>query len=376
MCYKKTNFHKTTIFLYAIFFCVLAACSESKPIEENRVDQVIKKQYTPEKNEVTIKLLKNETFKDEILSNGHLIATQKSVLKFEVAGTLEALMIKEGDRIPTGQIIAQLDPYKYQEALKDAEISLSKALLELEDMLVGRGYDIKKKNEIPKQVYKMVTLRSGYSEALQSVKKATYNIEATKLRAPFAGKAASVNYKVHDQINAGTIFLTLIDDAFFDVEFYVTESEVHKVVLNQLVTVVAIGSQKKYQGKIVSINPLVEKNGTVLVKSRIKNDSQLMEGMKVMIQIEKSIPNQFIVPKSAIVLRQNQEVLFKVVNGRAYWTYVQTVYENKNYYTVIPNPEKSSATLNVGDSIITTGNLNLAHDSEVVIQNKSSRIKN
>jgi hypothetical protein len=126
--------------------------------------------------------------------------------------------------------------------------------------------------------------------------------------------------------------------------------------------------QKEYTGKVVSINPIVEKNGTVLVKAKVKNDGKLMEGMNVKIKIEKSILNQFVIPKSAIVLRQDQEVLFKVINGKAYWTYVKVIKENKDYYSVIPNPDKSSAILKVGDTIITNGNLNLAHDSAVTIK--------
>ena len=99
--------------------------------------------------------------------------------------------------------------------------------------------------------------------------------------------------------------------------------------------------------------------------------------MNVNVHIQKEIPNQFVVPKEAVVLRQNQEVLFKVVNGKAYWTYVKTINENKIHYSVIPNPEKSSATLSIGDSIIIGGNLNLAHDSELeIINKKTSGIKN
>ena len=47
---------------------------------------------------------------------------------------------------------------------------------------------------------------------------------------------------------------------------------------------------------------------------------------------------------------------------------MKTVLENSDSYSVIPNPEKESASLNVGDTIIVTGNLNLAHESDVEIK--------
>ena len=119
-----------------------------------------------------------------------------------------------------------------------------------------------------------------------------------------------------------------------------------------------------------SYNPLIEKNGTILVKAVVKNDGKLTEGMNVKVRIKKEVKKQLVVPKSAVVLRDNQEVLFKVVAGKAYWTYIQTTLENSSSYAVIAHPDKSSATLNPGDTVIVSGNLNLAHDSEVILKLK------
>lgn len=90
--------------------------------------------------------------------------------------------------------------------------------------------------------------------------------------------------------------------------------------------------------------------------------------MNVKVFIQKDIPDQFVVPKAAVVLRDNQEVLFTVKKGKAYWTYIQTTLENSKEYAVIPHPDKSSASLKVGDTIIVSNNLNLAHDSEIAIK--------
>ena len=164
--------------------------------------------------------------------------------------------------------------------------------------------------------------------------------------------------------------MTLINDAIFEVEFYLIESEVTEIAVNGQIQIQPFALHKTYKGRIVSINPQVEEEGTVLIKAKVKNDGQLLEGMNVKVFIQKDILNQFVVPKASIVLRQNQEVLFAVKSGKAYWTYVQTTNENSSQYTVIPHPDKSSATLKSGDTIVVSGNLNLAHDSEVTIKNK------
>jgi RND family efflux transporter MFP subunit len=349
-------------------FVVAGFYSCSKKENSKQQATVVVPKTTPDQNEVDAIILQREPFKEELLSNGKLVARKKSVLKFEVEGTLKNIFAKEGSYVNKNTILAQLDAYTYQQNLENAEIGLKKAQLEFEDMLISREYDINKKEEIPKSVYEMMSLRSGYSEALQALKKAKRELAHTRLTAPFFGKVAAIQNKVHEHISANTVFLTLINDQYFEVEFYITESEIHKVKVNAPVTIFATGPQQEYKGKVTVINPIVEKNGTILIKASVKNDGQLLEGMNVKISIEKNIPNQFVIPKSAVLVRQDQQVLFKAIDGKAHWTYVQTTNENKNYYTVVSNRDRTDSRLNVGDTIITNGNLTLAHKSNVMIK--------
>lgn len=341
-------------------------CSKSKAANENFIE---KKAYLTEKNEVETIVLKNESFQKELVSNGKIIATQKSNLQFEVGDNLERLYVKNGDFVQKGQLLANLNPFKCQQKVARAEIELKKAKFQFEDMLVGRGIFTTRKDSITKDVYDMVASRSGYNSALLELKTAQFELKSTKLIAPFSGKVANIESKQHENVNAGKSFLTLIDDALFEVEFYLIESEMDDVRLNSSVHIVPFAVDKTYNGHISSINPLIEKNGTILVKAIVKNDGKLTEGMNVKVRIEKEIKGQLVVPKAAVVLRDNQEVLFKVASGKAYWTYVQTTQENSNFYAVIGDPDKN-ASLKPGDVVIVSGNLNLAHDSEVVIKQK------
>jgi uncharacterized Zn ribbon protein len=87
--------------------------------------------------------------------------------------------------------------------------------------------------------------------------------------------------------------------------------------------------------------------------------------MNVKVSIKKAVPNQLIVPKQAVVLRQNREVLFRYTGGIAYWTYINVLDENENQYSV---EAAEGATLEPGDTVIISNNLNLAHESEVEIE--------
>jgi membrane fusion protein, multidrug efflux system len=342
-------------------------CAKSKAANETAIE---KKTYIAEKNEVETMVLKNESFQKELVSNGKIIAAQKNSVQFEVSDKLEHLYVKNGDNVRKGQLLASLNSFKYQQRLARAEIDLKKAKFQFEDMLVGRGIFTSKRDSIARDIYEMVASRSGYDAALLELKTAQHELKSTKLIAPFSGKVANIESRVYENVSVGKSFMTLIDDSVFEVEFYLIESEMKDVALNNSVQIVPFALGKTYNGHISSINPLIERNGTVLVKAVVKNDGKLTEGMNVKVRIEKEVKGQLVVPKSAVVLRDNQEVLFKVVDGKAYWTYVQTTLENSSFYAVIAHPDKSSASLTPGDTVIVSGNLNLAHDSEVILKSQ------
>ncbi|WP_051935756.1 efflux RND transporter periplasmic adaptor subunit [Salegentibacter sp. Hel_I_6] len=354
-----------------IIAIIIISCFNCTDIEKDNSQIIDKEQYVPEKNEVEIKVLQPQLFKKEILSNGKLVANQKTLMKFRVNGSLQSLAVENGDLVQKGQVLAELDPFEYQQALSNAEIGYKKAHLEFEDMLVGRGYDLSNRDSIPNNIYEMASIRSGYLQAKNQLENASADLEATRLRAPFTGKVADIQFKQYEQVSSGSRVLTLIDDRVFEVEFFLLESEVDQVSEGENVEILAFDSEQAYQGKINSINPIVEKNGMVKIKAQIKNDGKLLEGMNVKVRIQKAISDKLVVPKSAVILRQNQEVLFKYFSGKAFWTYVQTTGENSTSYSVVAHPDKSSASLKAGDTVIVTDNLNLAHDSEVEIKQKN-----
>ncbi|TGV03430.1 efflux RND transporter periplasmic adaptor subunit [Flavivirga rizhaonensis] len=365
----KKYFEKVSLVLVLMTVLTFSHCKEV----ESKLDQekgIAKKQYLPEKNEVNVLILKKDIFRKELVSNGRLVALEKSELKFNVSEKLEKIYVKNGDHVKKGQVLATLNAFIYRQKVNKAEIDLKEATFEFNDLQVRRGFSSNTKDSLAKKEYDMMAIKSGYKNALHQLENARFDLRSTKLTAPFSGKIANINSKQYEQISSGKEFITLINDAVFEVEFYVIESELKDIKIEDKVTIVPFAIDKKYEGHIATINPQVEKDGTILIKAQVKNDGDLLEGMNVKVFIEKDIPDQFVVPKTAVVLRDNQEVLFKVKNGKAYWTYIQTTLENSKEYALIPHPDKSSASLKPGDTIIVSDNLNLAHDSEISIKPK------
>jgi hypothetical protein len=120
------------------------------------------------------------------------------------------------------------------------------------------------------------------------------------------------------------------------------------------------------EGKVVSINPTVDSRGQIAVTAVIQGGTGLIDGMNVRVMVENSIPDQLVVPKSAVVIRDNLEVLFRYVDGRSLWTYVNVLMSNTEYHVIEANSDRG-ASIEVGDLIVTSGNLNLGDDTPIEI---------
>ena len=337
----------------------LFAC-HSKPAESTVNTE--KRQYIAQKNPVEVMILQKCMFRKELVNNGKLVALRKSDLQFRVGEQLEKLNVRNGDPVKAGKVIAELNTFTYRQQLDNAQIQLKRARLEMQNLLIGQGYNTLDTMVIPPHIYEMASVKSGYAEAIQSLETVRFNLESARIVAPFSGILANIKQKQYDRVNAGTTFCTLIDDSEFEVEFRIVESEVGDIRLSDEIQLIPFSSQVICKGRISEINPMVDEN------CLIKNPGGLMDGMNVKVLVEKEISDQLVVPKSAVVLRDNQEVLFKCTKDTiAFWVYINTGLENNSSYSVIANPIKGGK-LEAGDTVIISGNLNLAHESRVVVK--------
>ncbi len=317
-----------------------------------------------EKNLVETTVLAKTDFLQEIVSNGKLSATQRAELYFENPGLIETIDIKNGLQIAKGSRIAKLESSDYEFDLKAAELSLEEAKIDKTDALLSMGYSGTDK-KYDSEHEQIANIRSGYNKALVNYEEAKMQLDETVLTAPFGGKVAGISQKPFEKANVSEPFCILINDNRFYIDFPLLETEISKVKLGQKVTISPVSGAKETAGVICEINPLIDENGLIWLKAEVANPGIYMEGMNVKVSIKQAVPNQLVVPKQAVVLRQNREVLFRYTRGTAYWTYINVLNENEKEYAVTA---AEGATLEPGDTVIISNNLNLAHESEVEIE--------
>lgn len=317
-----------------------------------------------EKNRVETVVIQREDFTKEVVSNGKLAAILKAELYFGTDEIIKQINYRNGQSVAKGTVLAALDDEALQFDVKDAKYALLEAEIERKSDLISMGYRNENDN-VSDEHLSIANIKSGYNDAKLSLDEANYALSNATLKTPFDGKVEGITQKTYEKADLSEPFCTLINDRRFSIEIPLLETEFNKVKIGQEVTVSPIAGAQEAIGKITEINPRVDENGLVWIKAEVNNPGNYLEGMNVKISIKKAVKNQLVVPKHAVVLRQNKEVLFRYTKGTAYWTYVNILDENEKQYSV---EAADGATLDAGDTVIVSNNLNLAHESEVEIE--------
>ena len=344
-----------------------AACGNRNTVEK---DTLTRLSQAVETNYVDTMTLRLTDFRRQTISNGKLVAVRKSGLRFNTSGTISEVNFANGQTVHEGDLIACLDPEAASIALAQAENAMRKAEIDLNDVLIGFGYGDADTSEVPAATMAIARTRSGYADAEQNWRRALYDYNGTRIVAPFTGKVANVKGRVYESAPSEN-FCSVIDDSSFDVTFPLLESEIGSVRTGMPVKISPFNAPDKiYAGHIISVNPTVDDKGRIEITASVSNaDGGMMDGMNVRVMVEEIIPCQQVVPKSAVVMRDNQDVLFvyQSADSTARWVYVDIVMSNSDSHVVKVNEERT-AELNLGDAVITSGNLNLAHESKVIVR--------
>ena len=353
-----------TKYLIALFV-LLAACTSNKEENKDGSGMEMHQQQMSETYVDTMVLHQTE-FNKQIVCNGRLRAKAKSELNFNGQGIIAEVFVREGQHIGKGKLIATLDKQDRQRELEKAEHELQRAKVELTDKLIGLGYN--DMNAVPADVMERAEVMSGYYSAkfqLQSAKKA---LEECNLYAPFSGRIADLEAKRFQKNDKVCI---LVDDSGFEVEFRILEAELSGVRIGQKVKVTPfVQDSIQYEGRVTEINPLVDDKGLVKIKAQLSNrGNTLLDGMNVRVIVEEKMQHMFVVPKDAVVERDGYQVIFLLEEGRAVWTYVDVVHSNISSFA-ITGCQRKETTIKEGDIVITSGNLNLADGTEVIVNDQ------
>ncbi len=258
-----------------------------------------------------VKLLavKDLTVDDSNAFLARIDATYRAQLSFQVGGEVEKLLVRMGQGVEKGEVLATLDPRDLQLALDAAQAQYALAKTQWE-----RAKSLYSKKLISTDSYDQK--ETQYKAALASFEQAKTDLSYTKIQAPFDGVVSYTYVKPYQVVGEKQEILNLIDNTTLDVSFTLPVSYAESVSLSALKNAemwVTMDSEpsKRIPGKFkeISTQPNIDTNSyEAIVTITRPTDRNLLTGMTGQVHIAKqNKSNAMTLPTSAWVNKQEKQ---------------------------------------------------------------------
>lgn len=352
---------KRKIFYTGLLMLFIVCSNSCKQKKTQNLEEMARRASHSEAVLVKTVKLEPSVFYHELISNGKIYSRVKATIPFKTSGIITEIHVINGQKVSAGDLLAVIDDFQYKTELKRAQDALERAEISYKNDLLSFGLNNDTSANYATKV-RMSSIRSGYSEAQNSLEIAMYNLENTRLHAPVSGVVANLEAKQWNPSQNYKNLCTIINIENLEVEFPVIESEYSIISRDMPVGIIPfITDSVAMPGRITQINPEVDENGMIRVKAEFTNNGRLIDGMNVKVVIRKPVPGRLVVPKEALVIRQGKDVIFVRQDSLAIWKYVTVEFENSTSVSIKETPDG----IHPGDLVIVSGNVNLAHETVV-----------
>jgi len=343
---------------------LLVGCSDDKTDAGNQQGLQTTETYIERLTEVDTSILKRKSFYSEIISQGKIQANKKIDVPFTAQGLITEVPVKQGQWVEQGALLVKMDDFQTRNELQKLEVQRIVAQLNMDNHFINLGYSPDRKQEIPEEIRKNASIEFNLPGLEIDKERLEHQLEKARITAPFSGVITELKVTEGAHSSAYDKVCTLIDNQPLQIAFPVLESEMNRIKKGQLVSIEPyfdLVKDKPATGRITYISPQVDDEGMVQCLASIQQGgTNFIDGMRMNVYIRDEIPNVLVLPKNAVVDRQNRLVVFTLVNDRAYWNYVELGAENSDSYLIKDGIKE-------GDTIIMTHNFDLAHLEKVVV---------
>lgn len=149
-------------------------------------------------------------------------AAQRADLAFRVSGTVAELLVKEGDRVAAGQLVARLEPKDFQIVVNDRQATFDNA---------KKNYDRAKGLVESGAISRMDfdRLEAEFKSARAALEAARQDLAYTELAAPFGGVIAKRQIQQFEEVQAKQAIVTLQNVDQLEVKFDIPEALVRRL---------------------------------------------------------------------------------------------------------------------------------------------------
>lgn len=339
-----------------------------------------------------------------VYADGSIRTPQSVMVKTKAGGELLRVLVRDGDKVRKGQVLARIDPREYEIALEESRYRHLQALSQMAaeadtftvnhqavaDFTTARDEldRMMKQGSLSREEYQNRILelemdslqkgafrqavfqqRTGLAEARMAEERAKLNLEYTEIKAPFSGVVQGLTMVTGEIVSVGTSVCTIFNNDNLEATLNVLEADLGNLTVGRPVLLAVPATGDTLKAKVDVISPtLDEATRTIEVLVRFDNpEGRYRPGMFVRALIAGWVyHDKLVVPKSALLIRDNRTLVFKKVDDRAKWLYVDTGLENDEWVEILK--VHSGGSLAPGDQVVVSDHLTLAHEALIKVR--------
>ncbi len=261
---------------------------------------------------------------------GTVVALNSVELRSQVMGFITGIYFKEGEVVPKGKTLYEIDRRLYEAAYQQAQANLlsTQASYVRAQKDADRYTQLAKQDAVARQILDnaiatLETSRSQVAAATAAVSSARTNLGFSIIKAPFTGRIGISQVRLGAQVAAGSTLLnTISSENPIAVDFVVDEGHIDRFIklqnkaLKQDSTFkvqLPGGQNYNHPGKISVIDRGVNnQTGTIRVRIRFPNpQNELVDGMSCVLNVLNTASgNQLVIPFKAVVEQMGEYFVF------------------------------------------------------------------
>jgi RND family efflux transporter MFP subunit len=194
-----------------LFGILLAGCGAGEPVDQPPASRPVKL--------FTVEGIGNAATRN---FPGSIRASKRADLSFRVPGVLAQMLVKEGQTVKQGELLAALDPTDYKITLEDRQATFDNA-----ERNFTRAKDLIKTGAISKLDYDR--MEANFKTSRAALSQARQDVEYTELKAPFDGSIGIREVENFEEVMAKQTIFRFQDDSQLDILIDLSESLVRSL---------------------------------------------------------------------------------------------------------------------------------------------------
>ena len=266
------------------------------------------------------------------------------------------IYFKEGSRVHRGQLLARVNDAPLQAQLKKLQ-----SQMKLAEDRVYRQQTLLQKEAVSKEALEEVETELATLKADIELVKA--NIRQTQLVAPFDGVVGLRQISVGTYAATSTVVARLTKTTPLKLEFTVPERYSNELRTGAPVTFKLEGEEHVLHAQVYAMDSHVDNDTrTLAIRALFQNTGgHVKPGRYAQVQLEKETLREALsIPSEAIIPEMGKDKVFVYRSGKAVPVEIHTGLRTEHMVQVVSG-------LEAGDTLITTGTMQLRTDMDVVL---------